>query len=444
MHVVAGETGLTPNSARKQPSVLVVDDMPENIQVLRHILEPQGYRIRAAIGGLSALASARNAPPDIMLLDVMMSDMDGFEVCRRLKGDEATRDIPVVFVTGRNDSQAVVEAFAAGAVDYLTKPVQSEEVCARVQTQLKLREQLQALREQAERFRAVVSNMAEGLLIIEQGGHVQFANPAATYTLGYEPERLEGVVIDTLIAEPGRGEVRDFLLGNGGAQAAGGPAMLGPFEVQLLRADGAAVAMDLTISQMFVTPPLFIGLLHDISRYKLSQDALLQIAYTDPLTNIANRRRMDAFVQQEWRRLARANGPISLVMIDIDHFKPFNDMLGHQAGDRCLQRVAQIVQSVARRPTDLAARYGGEEFVLVFSETEAPVAQHLAEVLRQRIEGIHVPHPGSPTSNWVTASLGVSTIYPSSVTEPEALFRNADAALYQAKAEGRNRVSWGG
>jgi diguanylate cyclase (GGDEF)-like protein/PAS domain S-box-containing protein len=421
-------------------AVLVVDDTPENIRLLRRILAPEGYRIRAAVSGSAALDSARHTPPDIILLDVMMPDMSGFDVCRRLKDNELTREIPVIFVTGRNDSRAVVEGFAVGAVDYLTKPVQSDEVCARLRSQLRIREQVRALREQAERFRAVVSNMAEGLLILESDGRIQLANPAATRALGYEPGQLEGLAVESVIGEPARHEVVDYLQAQACGDGRGGAAMLGPREAPLLRGDGAELSMDLTVTPMFVTPPLFIGLLHDISRHKLSHDELLRIACTDPLTGIANRRRLDAFMEHEWRRAARGGSPVSLVMIDVDHFKLFNDRLGHPAGDRCLQRIAQLIENLAKRPTDLAARYGGEEFALVLAGTEMPSAQHLAEVLRQRIEALRIPHPASSAGEWVTASLGVATRYPGAAAGLDALLRDADAALYQAKAEGRNRV----
>jgi diguanylate cyclase (GGDEF)-like protein len=148
----------------------------------------------------------------------------------------------------------------------------------------------------------------------------------------------------------------------------------GTREVIIRHRNGSSVCMDLTLTPMYLRQPLFIGLLHDITHHKQSEDALQRAAMVDPLTKIANRRHFDSFLEKEWQRAMRSGQPLSLVVLDVDHFKLYNDTLGHPAGDACLQQVAQAIASHALRPTDLAARYGGEEFVLLFAETDGDAA----------------------------------------------------------------------
>lgn len=165
----------------------------------------------------------------------------------------------------------------------------------------------------------------------------------------------------------------------------------------------------------------------------------LQLAYLDSLTLLPNRRYYDAFVKREWKRAMRHQYPISMIMIDIDYFKAYNDSLGHPEGDQCLRQVARTLKRFFRRPGDLIARYGGEEFCVV-AACDANQILALAEILRKAIENMRLPHPNSKISEFVTISLGVSTIVPGEHQEFEQLLHAADQALYNAKASGRNRV----
>lgn len=172
------------------------------------------------------------------------------------------------------------------------------------------------------------------------------------------------------------------------------------------------------------------------------EEANLRLEYLtaiDSLTQVANRRTLDRNLEAEWARAQRKQEPISLIMIDVDHFKPYNDTYGHLAGDDCLRAIAAVLRDFARRPGDLAARYGGEEFVLVLSGLDAAQASTMAEGVRQRIEGLGLKHAGSPLDR-VTASLGIATLVPIAATTPALLVEMADQALYQAKRSGRNRV----
>ncbi len=173
-------------------------------------------------------------------------------------------------------------------------------------------------------------------------------------------------------------------------------------------------------------------------KLKKHKDLLERLASIDPLTEIPNRRRFEEVLDQEWKRAQRNGNPLSVIMMDIDYFKPFNDYFGHAAGDECLQRVAQALQRVMQRPMDLVARYGGEEFVAVLPDTTHDGVQTVAENLRQAVEALHITHAPSAPAERVTLSLGIATLYPSSDKTPEQLVQSADECLYAAKQNGRN------
>jgi diguanylate cyclase (GGDEF)-like protein len=167
---------------------------------------------------------------------------------------------------------------------------------------------------------------------------------------------------------------------------------------------------------------------------------LQRFAYLDGLTRVANRRRFEEFLSQEWRRLMREQSPIALIMVDIDHFKAYNDIYGHQAGDDCLRRVAGILRSAVQRPADIVARYGGEEFAIVLPNTDIGGAETVAEKIRMLIHRAKLPHQGSAVSEFITLSLGVTVMLPHPLKAPDDLIKIADQALYEAKKSGRDRI----
>jgi two-component system, cell cycle response regulator len=413
----------------RKPAILIVDDAPDNLGVLRSMMLRQGYQTFVATSGDRALDIAQRVKPDVILLDVVMPGIDGLETCRRLKAHPATARIPVIFMSARGDTEDIVAGFDTGAADYISKPLRLEEVSARVRAQLRQRTSTDTQSEQADRLRMIVNSMDQGLLIVERCGRVQYANPACDRYLGHAPEELVGKSLKDLLdcKEPGCCEGLDAIA-------------YGTREVKIRHRDGGLRAMDLTMTPMHAADGLFVALLHDITHHKQSEDALQRAALVDPLTQIANRRHFDAFLDKEWQRAIRNAQPLSLVVLDVDHFKLYNDTLGHAAGDVCLQKVAATLRDHAARPTDLAARYGGEEFVLLFAETPAESAARLAEMIRAAVEALQMPNPRSPTSTWLTVSVGVATIVPTQLDEIENLFVCADRAMYAAKAGGRNRV----
>jgi diguanylate cyclase (GGDEF)-like protein len=290
--------------------LLVVDDAPANLRLLVGGLGDL-YELRVAKSGSDALALLDGWAPDLILLDVMMPDMDGHEVCRRLKADPARKDIPVIFVTGRDEESDELAGLEAGAVDYIAKPFSLPIVRARVGTHLELK------------------------------------------------------------------------------------------------------------------------------RYR---DLLKDHAFVDGLTGIPNRRRFDEVLAQAWAMGARQGSPLSVVLMDVDHFKPFNDHYGHQAGDACLTEVGRALAASLTRASDLVARYGGEEFVAVLPGTPLTGALDVAETLRQAVEALGLPHAHSSATDHVTVSLGVASVLPAPGRTPSELVERADQALYGAKLGGRNRV----
>lgn len=422
----------------RSAAILIVDDAPANLGLLRSMMLQQGYHTFVASSGERAIEIAQRMRPDLVLLDVVMPGMDGLEACRRLKAHPATARIPVIFMSARSDTDDIVAGFDIGAADYITKPLRLAEVCARVRAQLQFHSSSETEQQQAERLRVIVSSMDEGLMIVEADGRIQYANPACDRYLGYGPKELAGLALGDLLLPAATDEYLDYFRAWLDQQDI--ERFRGAREVLIRQRDGALRPMDLTLSPMHGREPLFVALLHDITHHKQSENALQRAALLDSLTKIANRRHFDSFLEKEWQRAIRSGEPLSLIVLDVDHFKLYNDALGHAAGDTCLQKVAEALQAHALRPTDLAARYGGEEFVLLFAETSAENAAALAESIRARVEALRLPNPRSPTAQSITVSIGVATMSPTQLDAIESLFVAADRAMYRAKEAGRNQV----
>jgi len=295
----------------KESTILIVDDEPTNVQALAKLLK-NDYRIQVAKNGEKALAIAQGSKqPDLILLDIQMEGMDGYEVCRQLKENPLTNSIPVIFVTGHNTVSDEEKGFKLGAVDYISKPFYPTIVRARVGTHMNL---------------------------------------------------------------------------------------------------------------------------------KIKTDLLEQISMLDGLTDIPNRRYFEEQFQKEGSRALRDKLPFSVIMMDIDHFKGFNDNYGHGAGDDCLRKVARALASTLSRPADIIARYGGEEFVALLPSTDSDGASKVAEDLRSAVESLAVAHEYSSAARVVTLSLGVATLGTDGDGKMlSELLKQSDDALYKAKAGGRNR-----
>jgi diguanylate cyclase (GGDEF)-like protein len=274
------------------------------------LLEPE-FEVVLATSAARALELIPQVRPDVILLDVIMPDMDGYELCVRLKADLATTGIPIIFITGLQGCESESHGLELGAADYVTKPFSPNVVRARVRNHVEL---------------------------------------------------------------------------------------------------------------------------------KQARDRLLALAATDGMTGLFNRRAFDVALDREYKRLARIHAPVSLMLLDVDHFKAFNDRYGHVAGDDCLRDIADVILGAMNRPADLAARYGGEEFVCILPETDSEGAIGVAERIQSGIRELAIPHLASSTASTVTASIGLVTEVCRQQSSGERLIAVADECLYRAKADGRNRI----
>lgn len=291
-------------------------------------------------------------------------------------------------------------------------------------------------------FQSLAENSADVILRVGPDMRATYVSPSCRQVLGWAPEDLVGKhPIEIFLPE-------DFPIVEAAASQlyTQGASTVAPVarvrckdggvkwcesRAQLLKGAGGA-AGDVVV------------ILRDVTERKELENRLAAMAMTDGLTDLANRRAFDQALLREWKATLRTGSPTSLLLLDLDHFKAFNDAYGHQVGDDCLRSVGAAVNASVRRPRDFVARYGGEELAVVLPETDSAGAMHIAEVVREAVEQLMVPHCGNPEGNgFVTVSIGVTTAVPSvggTVKMPEGLLLTADSALYKAKHKGRNRV----
>ena len=294
-----------------RPKILIVDDNKQNIELLMELFRGE-YRVAAAVNATRAMKIAlSDAPPDLILTDILMPDIDGYQLCGLLKENPATKNIPIIFVTAVSEVMDENRGFALGAVDYITKPFHPPMVKARVRLHLNL---------------------------------------------------------------------------------------------------------------------------------KRKQELLEQYAFIDALTEIPNRRRFDEVMESEWKRATRSENNLSLIFMDIDHFKKYNDTYGHGRGDECLRKVAGAIKGSMRRAGDFVGRYGGEEFAVVLPYVNYDEAMLLAERIQKNVGELAIRHDASDAADHVSLSLGVATAIPRRETPSSTLLEAADKMLYQAKNTGRNTI----
>ncbi|SDI60656.1 sensor domain-containing diguanylate cyclase [Paenibacillus naphthalenovorans] len=301
-----------------------------------------------------------------------------------------------------------------------------------------------ALLESERMYRMIADHSTDMISKHDRSGRFLYVSPACRKLLGYEPEELVGIIAyemlhpEDLDAVPQPQDIVD------------GRSDIVLFSYRFRRKDGSYVWFETTGSILRGDDGEFKEALctsRDISARKKLEHQLLQtnellqqISNIDALTGVANRRRFDECYALEWRQALRFSTPLTVILIDIDYFKKYNDTYGHQKGDLCLQQVANALRAAVKRPGDIIARYGGEEFVIVLPFTDKRGAQTVAEQLRREVESLSIPHRQSDVSPVVTASLGTATVIPTLEMTSHELLLQADKALYQAKKDGRNRV----
>ncbi|MCX7097028.1 MAG: diguanylate cyclase [Methylococcales bacterium] len=439
-------------------NILLVDDIPENLQLLSELLTQLGYNIRSVTNGRMAMKTLNVKRPDLILLDIKMPEMDGYQVCAAIKANESLRDIPVIFISALDDAFDKVKAFACGGVDYITKPFQIEEVVARLENQLTIQRQKFVLlqevkkRQEAEEVlyqsRALLSSVLntalDGIAALQtirnlQTGEIEdfrclVVNPVIAKVFEKSREELIGKRVfkkfiyrinpeffDRIISvvETGEPVEADFYYPWGDSSWY--------HFVAVKLGDGFAITVrDITLRKKMEL------------ELQAANRELQLLAHMDGLTKIANRRCFDEFLAREWRRLCRSSQPISLLLLDVDYFKSYNDYFGHQRGDDCLIQIADILQKTVSRPVDIVARYGGEEFVIVLPETSQDGAVVIAQAIHNSIQTLEILHPASTVNHYVTVSIGISCVIPDHNLSLEFLIDQADKALYVAKQKGRN------
>ena len=445
--------------------ILVVDDIAANVKLLEAKLSAEYYDVITADNGRTAIDVAETQAPDIILLDVMMPGMDGFEACTELKANPKTAHIPVVMVTALSDVADRVRGLESGADDFLSKPVNDIALFARVRSLVRLKMMMDELRVRQEtsgRLGAIASEfeLADSparVLVVEKS---RFTTQRLSEYLAEAEHEVVCAETGERALELGRAQQFDLVIVGIDLGGEDGLRLCSQFRSQeetrhlpllLLLEDmdlpRLAKGLDLGVTD-YLVKPLDRGELlarvrtqvrrrryHDRLRERIQTS--MSMAFTDSLTGLYNRRYLMTHLDRKLMGIAETGKPVSVMLFDVDHFKAVNDTHGHGVGDDVLVKLAEVA-SDNLRSVDLVARLGGEEFVVVMPESNAATAMQVAERLCAQVAASSVALPdGTPIS--VTISIGVATSETADEMADDLLER-ADAALYTAKNAGRNRV----
>ncbi len=445
--------------------VLIVDDIPANVRLLQAKLEADYYEVMAATDGVSALQAAADFQPDIILLDVMMPGVDGYEVCRQLKANPDTRHIPIILVTALDGREDRLSGLEAGADDFMTKPVDDVLLMARLQALVRLKQLIEDLRlreASSRRIGLIDQNLyqrqisATGNVLILDDNTRQaeriMMQLGQDHRCGYETDPLRALKIAA-----GRVDLvvlnmlsRTFDTLRWVAQLRAQEATRHKPVLAIVNADERKTmlkALELGVNDVIPRPidmlELKVRARTQIRRkrytdfLKTTLDRSLELAVTDPLTGLNNRRFLDHQLNVAMARHIKGGMNLSLLLLDIDYFKRINDGYGHDAGDEVLKEFARRL-GLNVRAIDMACRFGGEEFVVLMPETEGADALNIAERVRSQVADLPFVLADGRRLD-VTVSVGVATSLGLGDT-PESLLRRADAGVYEAKQSGRNRV----
>jgi len=447
--------------------VLVVDDILSNVKLLEAKLSAEYFEVVTAFSGLEALAKIEDHEPDIVLLDVMMPGMDGFEVCRRIKHNPKCSHVPVVMVTALDQPSDRVMGLEAGADDFLTKPVDDSALFARVRSLVRLKMMTDELRmRESTGLSMGLVDPADTLVEAEPSGHILIVDDRpesiAWFKAALEPRNTVYAVDtfeETVIRV--RGGDFDLIVVSLGLRGFDGLRLCSQLRslpegrnvpILVLVSDGDKrklnQALEMGVND-YLTRPVdkneLIARVRTQLRKKRYSDRLrhnvqlsLEMAITDQLTGLHNRRYMSRHLDTLIDSAKKSAKPIAFLILDIDYFKAVNDTHGHDMGDEVLSEFANRV-SANVRGIDLACRYGGEEFVVVMPDTDMALACSVAERLRRSVESEPFSITRPPGKLKITISIGIAGSE-GATDSAEALLHRADQALYRAKRDGRNRV----
>ncbi|MBY3040947.1 MULTISPECIES: PleD family two-component system response regulator [Rhizobium] len=448
--------------------ILVVDDIPANVKLLEARLLAEYFDVMTAADGYTALAICERNQVDLILLDIMMPGIDGFEVCERLKASQKTAHIPIVMVTALDQPTDRVRGLKAGADDFLTKPVNDLQLISRVKSLLRLKTLSDELRIRADTAHTMgiddltragegrADETAQALLVDGRANSqeriIKALKPVADVLALSDPQaalfEAAESVFDLVIVNANFDDYDPLRLCSQ-LRSLERTRFLPILIITEQGADEMVVrALDLGVNDYIIRPvdpnELVARSLTQIrrkrynDRLRASVKQTIELAVTDPLTGLYNRRYLDNHLNVLFNRSMARGRPLSVLITDIDRFKHVNDTYGHDGGDEVLREFSSRVRSTIRG-ADLACRYGGEEFVVVMPDTSPEIAAAVAERLRAAIENapFMLKHSGEALN--VTASFGIASRI-ASVLTPDQLMKQADLALYEAKNTGRNRV----
>jgi diguanylate cyclase (GGDEF)-like protein len=394
-------------------TILIVDDVPANLAVAVDYLEANQFQVMVAQDGEEGIERARLVHPDLILLDVMMPGIDGFETCRRLKTDESTRDIPVIFMTALADTSDKIAGFAAGAVDYISKPFQIEELLVRIKTHLALRSAQQQvetqntqLRASGIRYRRLFETAKDGILLLDsESGRVTDVNASVVRMLGYGRDHFLNRKLCDVLPFTAIPACRVGLAALQTSQAVA-------FDHWSLEAQDKSL-----VEVEFV-----------------AEARIHHMAMHDALTGLPNRVLLQDRLTQGIALARRNYESIAVLMLDLDRFKHVNDSLGHHVGDRLLEEVSERIKACLRE-SDIVARLGGDEFVIALPSVSCD--QDIEEVVHKLLTSIRDRFQIEDHAIQISGSIGIGQ-YPADGDTPGALLRAADVAMYTAKSKGRS------
>jgi two-component system, cell cycle response regulator len=448
-----------------KPKILIVDDEPRNVKLLSAMLTPDGYETMRAYNGEDALKLVKEGSPDLILLDIMMPGLNGYEVCQILKKDPKSQDIPIIMVTAFCGNDNKIKGIETGADEFLDKPVNTAELLARVRSLLRLKQyqdQLKSLTCSINSFTATeltetlakVKTNRPSILIVEDNEldaqiiqrfldgepyELKFARDGEEALCLAQQEWVDLILMDLLLPGKNGFEVYKNLkeieqtkniqivaitcLSDLESKVKGIESGADDYLVKPVNKHELKIRVKSLIKKKAYLDNL-------CARYEMAVNS----AITDKLTGLYNRSYFDHFLDLEIKRSYRQKTSVALLMLDIDNFKQINDTFGHLVGDRILNQLGGLIKSKIRE-TDLPARYGGEEFAVVMPNTNLHEAEQAAERLRQSIQ----EHRFDAGNCFLTVSIGVA-LYPLNATSMYELINKSDRLLYLAKNNGKNQA----
>jgi two-component system cell cycle response regulator len=463
-------------------NILVIEDDETDLMLVRELFAKTKLKVNIAEASncKDGVEKLKAQDFDCVLIDYYLPDAKGVNVIGQLR-EVDVKEIPFIVLSGMGSETMAAEVMKKGAADYVSKNGLNEEVLERSirnavqihQLQLQAKVAESALLEREKQYRTIIETVSDIIIRLDVDRKIEFVNPAIRF-LGYEPSEMVGQPIEKFVEKVEGVEYHDDFISQIATRGVG-PMATNNLEVSfLIEKESAlweqskAIPVLMDAFGLWDAPDKvvfkscgeknFLGTLciaRNITEVKAMEQELLraqgrligaveelkELATKDALTGIANRRFFDEYSEKEWKRAQRDQYPFSMVMIDLDCFKAYNDTYGHQKGDSCLKKVAATLDEAMKRPADMAARYGGEEFALILPETSSEGAEGLAEKVRKSIYDLNLEHKNSSCEPRVTVSFGVATMKVDKESNFTDLLAKADKALYAAKNSGRNRVS---